>query len=106
MSRCLASTILYSEGRICSRRECKMPCNVGLILPRSAVAMLWGGAAVLGTFVLSSHANAALIFGVTFDNQLFSFNSAAPGNVLSGTPITGLQAGEVVQAIDVRPSAD
>jgi len=67
---------------------------------------MWGGAAVLGTMFASSRADAALIFGVTFDNQLFSFNSTAPGNILSGLPITGLQSGEVVQAIDVRPSAD
>src|SRR5689334_21302822 len=106
MPRRSASSILYLEGRICSRRECKMPCKVGLLLRRWAVAVLWGGAAILGAMFASSRADAALIFGVTFDNQLFSFNSTAPGNILSGTPITGLQSNEVVQAIDVRPSTD
>jgi hypothetical protein len=52
--------------------------------------------------LVSQNANAELIYGITFDNNLFSFDSATPAAILSGTPVTGLQAGEVLHAIDFR----
>ena len=45
-----------------------------------------------------------LIYGVTTSNTLISFNSAAPGTILSNVAITGLQTGENVLGIDFRPA--
>ncbi len=44
-----------------------------------------------------------LIYAVTTTNLLISFNSSAPGSILSSIAITGLQAGETVVGIDFRP---
>lgn len=44
-----------------------------------------------------------LMYAVTTGNLLISFNSAAPGSVLSSVAITGLQGGETVLGIDFRP---
>ncbi|HVF57802.1 MAG TPA: DUF4394 domain-containing protein [Pyrinomonadaceae bacterium] len=44
------------------------------------------------------------IFAVTFSNRLLSFNSTAPGSILSSTTITGLQADEKILGIDFRPA--
>lgn len=49
-------------------------------------------------------ANAALIYGITFDNNLFSFDSAQPNAILSGVYVSGLVPNEFIQAIDFRPS--
>src|SRR4029078_4916552 len=65
------------------------------------------GFAVLSAGALlfsSSRADAVLLYGVTFDNNLFSFNSTPPGTILSGVYISGLQANEFIQAIDFRPA--
>ncbi|WP_428938356.1 DUF4394 domain-containing protein [Fontivita pretiosa] len=51
-------------------------------------------------------ATAALIYGITFDNNLFSFDSSAPTNILSGVYVSGLQPNEFIQAIDFRPSTN
>jgi hypothetical protein len=45
-----------------------------------------------------------LIYGVTTSNLLISFNSGAPGTILSSVAITGLQAGETILGIDFRPA--
>src|SRR6187200_1617188 len=45
-----------------------------------------------------------LIYGVTTTNLLVSFNSGAPGTILSSVAITGLQAGETILGIDFRPA--
>ncbi|HEY1187672.1 MAG TPA: DUF4394 domain-containing protein, partial [Gemmata sp.] len=37
------------------------------------------------------------------NNTLLRFDSAAPGTIVSTTPVTGLGAGETLQAIDYRP---
>jgi hypothetical protein len=58
----------------------------------------------LGLFSPSS-SDAALIWGITFDNNLFSFNSTAPGTILSGQYVSGLQPNEFIQAIDFRPAS-
>jgi hypothetical protein len=66
-------------------------------------------AATVGTAAFLSAptpSNAALIYGVTFDNTLFSFDSASPGNILSGVAISGLQSNEFIQGIDFRPSTN
>ncbi|HKR60355.1 MAG TPA: DUF4394 domain-containing protein [Pyrinomonadaceae bacterium] len=45
-----------------------------------------------------------LIYAVTSTNLLVSFNSLAPGSLLSSVAITGLQGGESVLGIDFRPA--
>src|SRR5207248_3674453 len=44
------------------------------------------------------------LFAVTRTNDLLRFSSASPDTVASTTPITGLQGGESVLGIDVRPA--
>ncbi|MFZ0063658.1 MAG: DUF4394 domain-containing protein, partial [Pyrinomonadaceae bacterium] len=44
-----------------------------------------------------------LVYALTTGNSIISFNSAAPGAILSTVAITGLQAGENVLGIDFRP---
>ncbi len=54
---------------------------------------------------LSYSANPAVtVFGLTTDNRLISFTPQAPGTLSSDRAITGLQAGENVIGIDVRPA--
>src|SRR5439155_91777 len=40
------------------------------------------------------------IYAVTTDNQLISFNSTTPGNILSALTLSGLQSGEQIVGID------
>jgi len=44
------------------------------------------------------------VFGLTTSNSLVRFNSARANTILANTPITGLQAGENLIGIDVRPA--
>jgi hypothetical protein len=54
-----------------------------------------------------SPAQAAELFhGVTSDNRLVQFTSDAPQDVSGGVPIGGLQQGENVVGLDVRPASD
>src|SRR6185295_3789953 len=41
---------------------------------------------------------------LTDSNKLLRFDSASPGTIQSQTAITGLQSGEILLAIDFRPS--
>ena len=45
-----------------------------------------------------------VIYGLTADNTLITFNAGQPNRVVSGTPIGGLQPGERIVGIDFRPS--
>lgn len=45
-----------------------------------------------------------LIYGVTDNQTLITWNSNAPGTVLSGMALTGFAANETVQGIDFRPA--
>jgi len=45
-----------------------------------------------------------LAFGVTTSNNLIRFNTARPNTIISTTPITGLQSGENILGIDIRPA--
>ncbi|HWS85406.1 MAG TPA: DUF4394 domain-containing protein [Pyrinomonadaceae bacterium] len=47
---------------------------------------------------------AVTVFGVSLSNRLFSFRSTNPGTIDYSVPITGLQPGESVLNIDVRPA--
>ena len=49
-------------------------------------------------------AHAAPIYGLTLQNSLFVFDSTTPGTIGGSVAITGLQAGEAVLGIDVRPA--
>jgi hypothetical protein len=59
----------------------------------AAAALAVGGAS----------ANAELVYGITFDNNLFSFDSNSPQNILTGVYVSGLQPNEFIQGIDFRP---
>lgn len=43
-------------------------------------------------------------FATTPDNTLISWDSASPGNILSGVPLSGLQSNEQIRGIDFRPA--
>ncbi len=49
-------------------------------------------------------ANAADIVGVTVQNNIVTFNQATPGTLISNVAITGLNAGEQLLEIDMRPA--
>jgi hypothetical protein len=53
---------------------------------------------------LASQSGAETIYAVTTTNVLLSFDSATPATVTTIGPITGLQAGENILAIDLRPA--
>lgn len=72
------------------------------IIAKTGFGVLLAGAAVAA---LPSSASAALVYGLTTDNTLFSFDSAAPGTLLSGVPLSGFSANnEVIRGIDFRPA--
>lgn len=59
----------------------------------------------LATVLLSSTAAyAQSLVGLTDGNTLVRFPATAPGAVLASTPVTGLQAGETLVGLDVRPA--
>ena len=47
---------------------------------------------------------AELVFGLTADNRIVTFDSASPGAVASSRAIAGLGAGDVLTGIDLRPA--
>src|SRR5947207_1869584 len=57
----------------------------------------------VATFAAADRARAAVIYGVDTQDNLFSFDSAAPNQIISGHFITGLSGGEHIIAIDFRP---
>jgi hypothetical protein len=62
-------------------------------------------AVAMGVLAPAAAAEAAeTVYGVTASNQLVSFSSDSPGNVSAGRAIAGLQAGESILGIDVRPA--
>jgi Ca2+-binding RTX toxin-like protein len=70
----------------------------GLATPAGTI----GGGATVRDIALLSHA--ATVYGVTAANQLVRFSSAIPGTMKATTLIAGLESGEAVTAIDVRPN--
>ncbi len=52
----------------------------------------------------TSAAQAETVFGVTLDQTLISWDSATPGTLTSGSPISGMLANEVIRGIDFRPA--
>src|SRR5688572_9073041 len=54
--------------------------------------------------LLSGNVSAVTLFGMNTIGQLISFDSAAPGTLLSSVPVTGLtNEAEFIEAIDFRP---
>ncbi len=49
-------------------------------------------------------ASAEQIYAVTTGGQLISFDSSAPGAIMTGTAISGLQSNEEIVGIDFRPA--
>ncbi len=62
------------------------------------------GMVSLALVMTASTASAELVFGVTADQTLVSFDSAQPSNVLTGAAISGLQSNETIRGIDFRPA--
>ncbi len=62
------------------------------------------GSGLLVTALAVQSPVAVTLYGVTPTNALISFNSAAPGTLLSTVGISGLQVGESVLGIDARPA--
>lgn len=62
----------------------------------------FGFALILPNLLLVSSSQADVVWAVTNNNALISWNASAPGTVNSSTPISGLQAGETLVGIDVR----
>ncbi len=67
----------------------------GLKVASCALVMVAGGAA-----------NAELIYGVTLQQTLVSWESGNPGSLNSGVPIWGMLSNEVVRGIDIRPATN
>jgi hypothetical protein len=63
-------------------------------------------ACAVGAIVLTPPAQAVLVYAITEQNLLVSWDSAAPGTILSGTPMAISGGGEVetLQGIDSRPA--
>ncbi|QDU19647.1 DUF4394 domain-containing protein [Urbifossiella limnaea] len=53
---------------------------------------------------LEDRVTPATLFGLTNANVLLTFDSATPGTIADSDTITGLQAGELIVGIDVRPA--
>ena len=53
--------------------------------------------------MLAPAVHAEPIVGLTSDNRLVSFDSLSPGTIITAATITGLQAGESLVGIDLRP---
>lgn len=69
--------------------------SVRHLLPATAAAAFFG---------LTAAAGAAPAVGLTGANQLFTFDTAAPGIAITTQSISGLQAGETLVGIDYRPA--
>lgn len=54
--------------------------------------------------LLAPAARAELVYGVTLDQTLVTFDSSATGSILRGVAISGLQANETIRGIDIRPA--
>src|SRR5262249_54261833 len=59
---------------------------------------------IVGLFALASPTQAESIKAITAGNVLISFDSATPGTLSSQVLVTGLQAGEAIMGIDIRPA--
>jgi LPXTG-motif cell wall-anchored protein len=58
----------------------------------------------LGMPTLAQGQAAPNLIAVTANNQLIRFSGTSPGTVSSAVAVTGLQSGESIQGVDVRPA--
>ncbi|NOT64042.1 MAG: DUF4394 domain-containing protein, partial [Acidobacteria bacterium] len=76
-----------------------------LALAIVAMALVIGlVSAVWRTPVAEAQAASNIIYGLTANNQLISFNSLTPFSISSSRAITGLVAGDTLLGIDFRPA--
>jgi len=80
------------------------PVNVSKLGVNKFATSVFAAAAAAGLFAVPVAAPAALIYGLSTNNNLFSFDSATPATIQSGAFITGLQQNEQILNIDFRPS--
>ena len=71
---------------------------------RTRIALVAGVVALAAAAPRAAHA-AEAFYGVAGGSTLVTFNSDAPGAIRSATAITGLQPGEEILALDVRPAS-
>lgn len=76
----------------------------GVTLGNPTGAVLGSPNAATVTIVDNESSTAVTLYGVTAANSLVRFSSATPGTIDSTVAITGLQTGETVLGIDVRPA--
>ena len=57
-----------------------------------------------GLIITPDPVRAEVLTGLTTTGVLETFDSATPGIILTGVPVTGLQAGETLLGIDFRPA--
>jgi Tol biopolymer transport system component len=73
------------------------PFNSTLGAPSSAAVTITDNDSTAG-------AAGATLYGITEAGNLVRFSSGTPGTIESSTPVTGLQSGESIVGIDVRPA--
>lgn len=61
-------------------------------------------ALILGAGLASAPAAAQTVLALNNSNTLLRFSAQAPGTLLATTPVTGLNAGDSLVGIDVRPA--
>lgn len=61
-------------------------------------------AAIAASSAFLSHTRAEVLFGLTVQNSLISFDSATPGTITAPLGITGLVVGDTLVGIDRRPT--
>jgi hypothetical protein len=66
--------------------------------------LLWVGCLALILWMAPVTGEAETIYAVTTTNVLLTFDSATPGTIAASVGITGLQAGESILGIDLRPA--
>ncbi|MBX3379480.1 MAG: DUF4394 domain-containing protein [Phycisphaeraceae bacterium] len=54
---------------------------------------------------IGANARAELVYGVTLQQSLVTWDSSTPGSILTGVAISGLQSNEVIHGIDLRPNS-
>jgi trimeric autotransporter adhesin len=77
----------------------------------TSVGLIGGGIAVsnIAVFIdrtVPAEVTGQLVFGLTSNNNLISFDSDAPGILRSATAISGVAMGQVLAGLDFRPATD
>ena len=78
--------------------------TINLATGNTTLVGLLGITGVTGMAVEIGSVSNFVVFGLTTNNTLVRFVSSQPNSILGTTPITGLEEGENVLAIDFRPA--